>query len=286
MRLGVHVSIAGGLPVALERARALGCTAMQIFSRSPRGGPAPVFAPGALEAFDRSRRAAGIRPLAVHAPYIINLASLERAVWDFSVRLYCEEYVRAARMGAEYLVTHVGSPKAGSPEAGVRRVTEALNRVLEAPGRTLILLENSAGSGTALGAQFEQLAAMRHGVEDQARVGFCLDTAHLFAAGLPIHTAEGLQEVMAASDAVLGRPQVRLVHLNDSKSAFASGVDRHWHIGQGHIGLEAFRRIVNHQALRELPFILETPKDTDAADARNLSVVRRLTRAGRARAAA
>jgi deoxyribonuclease-4 len=141
----------------------------------------------------------------------------------------------------------------------------------------MIVLENTAGSGQGLGFSFEQLAAMREGVEDRTRVGICLDTAHLFAAGFAIHTEDGLEETLTQFNQIIGMEHLKVVHLNDSKAAFKRRVDRHWHIGQGHIGLEAFRRIVNHPKLQHLPFILETPKKTEGDDPRNLAAVRKLT---------
>ena len=213
-------------------------------------------------------------PLAVHSPYIINLASPEATVWKRSVALYEEEYHRAAELGAAYLVTHVGSHRGAGEEAGIARVAQALNRTLKhlaAP--VTILLENTAGSGQGIGYRFEHLAAIRNRVADRARVGICLDTAHLFAAGYSIHTAEGLEQTLDDCDRTVGLAWLKLIHLNDSKVPFASRVDRHWHIGKGHIGLEAFRRLINHPALRDVPLILETPKTTEADDRRNLAAI-------------
>ena len=277
MRLGVHVPIAGGLDKALAWARRISCTTMQIFSRSPRGGSSTRLSADLLERFHAQRREAGIEPLAVHGPYIINLASPDEAMWKRSVALYQEEYTRVLQLKARYLVTHVGSHKGQGEEAGIGRVAEALNRTLDGqPGPAMILLENTAGSGQGIGDQFEHLAAIREQVEDRTRVGVCLDTAHLFAAGYPIHTPEGLAETISAFDRIVGLEWLKLIHLNDSKVPVGSRVDRHWHIGQGHIGRAAFGRIVTHQVLRNLPFILETPKSTEDEDARNLATVRRL----------
>ncbi len=286
------MSIAGGFGEAVARAKRLSCATMQIFSRSPRGGTPPKLSQEVIEVFDAQRREAGIEPLAVHGPYIINLASPETAMWKQSVRLYQEEYARVTQLKAQYLVTHVGSHRGEGEAVGIARVSEAINRTLDgappvgrAPtGGAMILLENTAGSGQGLGDQFEHLAAIRDGVRAKARVGVCLDTAHLFAAGFPIHTAGGLEETVAAFDRIVGLVHLKLIHLNDSKVPFDSRVDRHWHIGQGHIGLEAFRRIVNHPALKALPFILETPKSTERDDMRNLATVRKLAGiAGRSR---
>ena len=282
MRLGVHVSIAGGLHAALDRAKRLACNTMQIFSRSPRGGPTPTFTEEALQVFDAQRRQAGIEPLAVHCPYIINLASPDETVFRNSVALYQEEYRRCHQLNAQFLVTHVGSHRGEGEEGGIKRVAEALNRTLEpADGSAMLLLENTAGSGQGLGYQFEQLAAMRAEVSRREAVGICLDTAHLFAAGYPIHTDEGLEETLTQFDRTIGFERLKLIHLNDSKVGFNTHVDRHWHIGEGEIGLEAMRRIVNHPRLRDIPFILETPKKSDEDDPRNLAAVRSLLTPGR-----
>ena len=284
MRLGVHVPIAGGLLEAIARARRLQCTTMQIFSRSPRGGAAPALSAEDARRFNERRREADIHPLAVHGPYIINLASPEPAMWKQSLALYRDEYARDARLGAEYLVTHVGSHRGQGEAGGMARVAKAVAATLEhATPTTMILLENTAGSGQGLGFTFEQLAAIREAIPAKRHVGICLDTAHLFAAGYPIHTADGLEETLASFDRVLGLEHLKLIHLNDSKVPFDSRVDRHWHIGEGHIGLEPFRRIVNHPKLKDVPFILETPKTTEADDQRNLETVRCLTRPVRSR---
>lgn len=279
MRLGVHVSIAGGFEKAVERANRLQCNTMQMFSRSPRGGPAAAITAAQAQVFDRERRKAGIEPLAVHCPYILNLASSKPAVRKFSLALYHEEYQRCRQLGAQYLVTHVGSHGGDGVASGIAHVVDALNRTLRGlkSVEVMVLLENTAGSGQGLGESFEQLKAMREGVERPDAVGVCLDTAHLFAAGFAVHTAGGLDEMARRCGEVIGWEHVKLVHLNDSKAAFESHVDRHWHIGQGMIGLEGMRRIVTHPRLQGLPFILETPKDTDEDDPRNLATVRRFT---------
>jgi deoxyribonuclease-4 len=277
MRLGVHVPIAGGLLEAVERAKRLGCTTMQIFSRSPRGGPAPALAQDLVDQFDAARRAAGIEPLAVHGPYIINLASPDAAMWKQSVRLFRDEYARATRLQARYLVTHVGSHRGQGEAEGLSRVAKAINDALDGTSQgAMILLENTAGSGQGLGYRFDHLRAIRNAVADRGRVGICLDTAHLFAAGYPIHTPAGLERTIEEFDREVGLQHLHLIHLNDSKVPFDSRVDRHWHIGQGHIGAEAFRRIVTHARLKDVPFILETPKTSEAEDRRNLRTVRAL----------
>ena len=277
MKLGVHVPIAGGLEAAVAYAVRLSCNTMQIFSRSPRGGSSTPLPAELIERFSEQCLAAGIDPLAVHGPYIINLASPDAAMWKRSVALYREEYQRVVALRAQYLVTHVGSHKGTGEEAGIARVAEAINRTIEnQPGAAMILLENTAGSGQGIGYSFEHLAAIRAQVDDKARVGICLDTAHLFASGYAIHTEEGLKETVKSFDRVVGSEHLKLIHLNDSKVPFESRVDRHWHIGEGHIGEEGFRRLLRDQALRAVPWILETPKTSEREDEKNLNRVREL----------
>ena len=281
MRLGVHVPIAGGLLEAVERAKRLSCTTMQIFSRSPRGGRPPALDAGLAERFDAARRTAGLEPLAVHGPYIINLASPEPAMWRRSAELYREEYQRASTLKAQYLVTHVGSHRGQGEAEGLSRVAEAISQAMAGiASDTMVLLENTAGSGQGLGYRFEQLRVIRDAVSAPRRVGICLDTAHLFAAGYPIHTPDGLERTVEEFDRAVGLEHLHLIHLNDSKAAFDSRVDRHWHIGQGHIGADAFQRLVTHAGLKNVPFILETPKSGEEDDLRNLATVRKLAGLG------
>ena len=255
---------------------------MQIFSRSPRGGRPPALVPEVVAGFTAQRRAAGIEPLAVHAPYVMNLASPDPRQWAQSRALYEAEYARAAALSAQFLVTHVGSHRGAGEAGGIARVAQAIQVALAGTqADTLILLENTAGAGQGLGYRFEQLAAIRDATAQAGRVGVCLDTAHLFAAGYPIHTAAGLDEVVAGFDRAVGLSHLRLIHLNDSKVPFGSRVDRHWHIGEGEIGRAAFARLVAHPALKDVPFILETPKQTEADDQRNLATVRALARRSR-----
>lgn len=282
MKLGVHVPIAGGLEAAVDYAGRLSCNTMQIFSRSPRGGSATPLPAPLIERFHQKRMAADIDPLAVHGPYIINLASPDKPMWERSTAMYREEYARVTALQAQYLVTHVGSHKGTGEIAGIARVAEAINQALEQPGKAIILLENTAGSGQGIGYCFEHLAAIRSQVDDKRRVGVCLDTAHLFASGYAIHTEAGLESAMKSFDEIVGLEHLKLIHLNDSKAAFESRVDRHWHIGEGFIGKEGFRRLLRHPAVIQVPMILETPKTSEREDAKNMERV--LAFAGQQRA--
>lgn len=274
MRLGVHVSIAGRLSQAVERAEALGCTAMQIFSRSPRGWAAPDMDASEVKRFRELRDKADIRPLAVHASYLINLASSQPSLFERSVAALAQELDRADLLGAEYLVVHVGSCGGESPETGVGRVVKALQQLWSGGSwSTPLLLENTAGEQGDVGSRLEELSEILNGLGGPDEPGVCLDTCHLFAAGYDIRTKSGVEAVARAVRETLGTDRVRLIHANDSRKGLGCRVDRHQHIGQGGIGLEGFRAWVNHPAFRDIPMILETPKDSPTADPQNLEKI-------------
>jgi len=275
VRIGLHVSIAGGLARACARARALRCETIQLFTRSPRGWQAPPLDPEGAAAFRSGTGAAGIAPVFVHAPYLVNLAAADRGLAARSRRMLVEELDRAGAIGALGVVVHPGR----SPDRaqGLARVTREVSRVIRhSRAGTLLLLENTAGARTDIGSRFEELAAVIAGVPNRDRLGVTLDTAHLFAAGYEVHTRAGLDATLRDFDATVGLGRLHLLHLNDSRFPLASGRDRHWHIGRGEIGLDGFRAVVNHPLLRHLPGILETPRAAATDDRRNLAALRRL----------
>lgn len=280
VRLGSHVSIAGGLDKAPLRGKQVGCDTIQVFTKSNRQWHAKRITDQEVEAFKVNLVATGIGPVVAHDCYLVNLAARRRAVWKKSVAAFRVELERAERLGIPYLVTHPGSHAGAGEAEGMRRVTEALNALLAAlPGAGVrILLETTAGQGSSLGHRFEELAAILAGVEQADRIGVCLDTCHVFAAGYDIRTPGGYRKTMEDLDACLGLRRLQAIHLNDSKGGLGSRVDRHEHIGEGRLGLAPFRRLLNDPALRGVPMILETPKDDDfvAADRRNLARLRRL----------
>jgi deoxyribonuclease-4 len=294
-RIGIHTSIAGHVAGALEIAHRLGANALQIFSASPRMWPArPLagargesrsrFAPAEAAAFRARREELGLGPLAVHANYLINLASPERVLLARSVQAFHDELVRALALGADYVIVHPGAARGDDNRRALERAAGAIRQA--ARGLRLdglrILLENTAGQGSALGMRFSELKAMLEACAGLP-MGVCIDTAHLFAAGFDIRSEAGLDRTLYALDSTLGLERVFVVHANDSKAALGSRLDRHQHIGKGQIGLEAFRRILNHPALAApvLPgsaqegiigraFLLETPIDRPGDDARNV----------------
>jgi len=278
-RIGVHVSIAGKIWESLERARALGCNTMQIFSRNPRGWQAAEFDPSDIENFKKLKIDYDIAPVAVHIPYIINLATPVDGLYKKSIVAYIEDIARADILGAEYVVTHLGSHVGTGEDKGIRRFSEALNQIInKTKPKTMILLENTAGSGSCIGYRFEHLKRIIDELDRPERAGVCLDTAHTFESGYDIKTKAGLEKTLRKFDKLIGLDKIKVVHFNDSLSELGSRVDRHQHIGKGNIGLAAMKRIINHPRLKNVAFIMETPKETDADDRRNIKTVKRLLR--------
>ncbi len=258
MRFGFHCSIAGGLFKALERAKALECDTVQFFTRNPRGWRYSPLDPKEVNTFRHLARALDLSPLVVHMPYLPNLSTPDPGLYARSVESLKVEVTRCRELGVNYLVTHVGRATDGKPRWARRRVARALMEALELEG-PMILLENTAGQGLEIGAGIAELGSIIELAGGSPRLGLCLDTAHAFQAGYPIHRPEGLEALMAEVNCHVGLGRLRLIHLNDSKTPLGSHVDRHWHIGEGEIGLDGLKRIVNHPLLRDLPAIMETP---------------------------
>ena len=277
MRIGVHVSIAGHIYESLDRAHALGCNTMQIFSRNPRGWQSSKLADQDIKEFKRLKSEYGISPVVVHIPYLINLATPDDGLYKRSIDAYVEDMVQVDKLGAEYLVTHLGSHVGSGEDNGIKRFSNALGRIIErSKPKAMILLENTAGSGDGIGYRFEHLKRIIEGQKDPSGIGVCLDTAHTFAAGYDIKSKAGLEKTLKDFDRLLGLDRIKVVHFNDSLSEFESRVDRHQHIGKGKIGLEALGRIIRHPKLKNAAFIMETPKETDKDDKRNMAVARKL----------
>jgi deoxyribonuclease-4 len=278
MRVGVHTSIAGAVENAAHHAKKIGCDTFQMFSGNPRGWTTLDPSPPQCDALRAARVKYGLSPLVVHDNYLINLASSDTVIRAKSVAAFRREVQRAVALGADFLVTHPGSAKGGGPSQAICSAVESLLEAtagLNFDGLT-ILIENTAGQGTAIGRTFEEVAEIIAGVERGFPAGACIDTAHSFEAGYAIHTQEGLRQAVSELAATIGLEKVRVIHANDSKTAFGSHADRHEHIGKGQIGLEAFGRIVCHPQLRAIPFICETPVDRPGDDKRNLRTMRKL----------
>lgn len=275
------MSIAGGLHLALERGEEVGCSVIQLFLKNQvqwRGKP---LTESEVRAFKDAQAATGIRLAFAHATYLINLASPVEAEWRRSVDAFHDELERAETLGLPFVVIHPGSHKGEGIEAGLARVVAALDELCERTRgcRVKVCLENTAGAGNTVGARFEELSAAVARARFPERLGICLDTCHLFAAGHDIRSPAGYRATMAALERTLGAERLLAFHLNDAKQGLGSGLDRHEHIGKGKIGLDAFRRLLRDSRFARLPMVLETPKDGDA-DRKNLALLRRLRERG------
>lgn len=283
MLLGVHVSIAGHIYEAVDRAGALGCTAMQIFPRDPRQWRKTKISARDIDEFRRRLRASKIKLVFVHIPYLVNLASPYNILYKGSIRACVQDMREAYALGAQYLVVHMGSHKESGEAYGLQRFIDAANRVLDKTRDTpvVMLLENTAGSGSWLGYCFEHQRRIIDGVEQKRRVGVCFDTCHAYAAGYDLASPQGYNDTIERLDKVIGLERVKLIHLNDTRDKLGSRRDRHEHIGKGRIGREGFRRIINDRRFKDAAFVLETPKDSEQADRKNLELVRSLRRGTR-----
>lgn len=279
--MGAHVSSAGGVHNAPGRAAEIEATVLQLFTKQPSRWAEPSFDEEVIAAFDEAREEHGIRIAGAHDSYLINLSSPDKALWRRSQRSFEAELSRCAALDLDFLVTHPGNATDGDVEAGLARNADGITESFRAvEGRTRVLLELTAGSGTSVGATFENLRIIIEGIPDdlQGRVGVCFDTCHAYSAGYDLVNAYG--EVWDAFDEVIGLDRLGLLHLNDSKNPFDSRKDRHEGIGAGTLGLEPFRRIVNDERLRHVPKVLETPKGDDPvrADLENLGILREMRR--------
>jgi len=288
MLLGCHLSIANGLDKAIDKAEALKINALQIFSHSARSWRMSPLKHNEAQRFIERRRNSSIKYMVIHTGYLINLASPKEALYMLSIRALIEEIKRAGELNIPHVNTHLGAHVGAGTEYGLKRVAQALNIILSSPEAqeapfVKILLENSSGEGTELGARLDEFALILDNLKDMRRIGVCMDTCHAFCAGYDLTKPEGLEGMLSEINSYIGLERLQLVHLNDSKFGLGSRKDRHEHIGRGFIGLEGFKLVINHPKLRDLPFILETPKELNEqdklnsrADGMNLDTVRSL----------
>ena len=276
--VGAHMSIAGGIHHAFERGRQAGCRTLQVFLKNSNQWRGKALTDEDRRLYAAAQEESGIEPVLAHCSYLINLASPDGALRRKSLAAFVEELARARFLGIPGLVLHPGAHRGAGESAGIAAVASALNRALDrVPPPVSVLLENTAGQGSSLGHSFEQLAAILAGVRDDRRIGFCLDTCHLYAAGYDIGTERGYRKVLREFDNLIGIGRIRAFHVNDCRKPLGSRVDRHTHIGQGCIGLEAFRCLVNDRRFAAVPKILETPKGGDVTlDLMNLRTLRSL----------
>lgn len=282
MRLGAHVSISGSLDLAVDRAVALGCECLQIFYGSPRQWRIITYPDDVTARFVEKRSRAHLEPLVAHAAYLVNLAAAPRAYRRRSVESLLATLRGVERLEGMGAVTHLGSRMGAPRAAALRRVARSVSEALAATDRAMVILENSAGGGGSLGMSCEDLGAVLDCLHGDPRVGVCLDTAHLFAAGWDLRTPAGVDAMVGDVERSVGWARVRLLHLNDSAAPLGSRVDRHQNVGEGWIGLDGFRAIVSHPRIRSLPGIIETPGfDRSGPDRKNLARLRRLQDGGR-----
>lgn len=250
----------GGLPKALYSGKAIGCTAIQIFTASPRQWRQPPLQQAVRDAFVKGQQETGISMVVSHAAYLINLAAPDEKVWTQSYEAFLGELQRCAQLGVPYAVLHMGSHLGQGEEAGLKRLIEAFRRLVkEMPDGVGIAMETMAGQGSALCSRFEHFARILEAVPDE-RLVICADTCHLFAAGYELRTPAGYEATFREFDRLVGLERLKVWHLNDSKKPLGSRVDRHEHIGHGELGVEAFRLLMNDPRFAHLPMLLETPE--------------------------
>jgi deoxyribonuclease-4 len=274
-RIGFHAPIKGGLHQALIVAKEIGCDTVQIFSRNPRGWAAKPLSAEDVAMFRKTRRLAKLSPVVIHCNYLVNLAAADQLLLQKSRASFREEVERALLLGVDYLVVHPGSARGSYEADGIRTCADSIKfacRRLNL-GRLRILLENTAGQGACIGHRFEHLREIMEACP-KIPLGVCFDTAHAFTAGYDIREEDGLEALIDKVKSTVGIRNVRAIHFNDSRAAYNSRVDRHWHIGEGHIGREALRRVAQHPKLAHAAFILETPYDDPRADLKNLNMLR------------
>jgi deoxyribonuclease-4 len=274
LRLGVHVSISGGMAKALARAQELGCSAMQIFSRNPRGWGTSPLPPQSTRAFREAAAESDIDPIVIHTPYLLNLASEDAALNRRSIAALAEDLERAQSLGARLVVTHLGSGKEGRRPSSRRQVVKALKKVMEQDAPVSLLLENSAGAGNTVGSSFEEIGEIIEGVAGDPRIGLCFDTCHGFAAGYDFRGEEEAGALLGELDRTIGLKRLKLLHLNDCSGPPGARLDRHQHIGKGQIGRKGFRSLLSQVPCQGIPMILETPKRGPEDDLRNLFRIR------------
>lgn len=275
--LGTHVSIAAGLEKAFSRAAAIGCSAMQIFTRNASRWQAPPLEEQTVVAFRTARTGSGVRYVAAHSSYLINLASPDPAQQQRSILTCLDELERCRRLGIEALVIHPGSHKGEGVATGLTTLCRSFEKICRQAGdEVTILLENTAGQGASLGASLDELAWALERL-DSKRFGFCLDTCHAFVAGYDVSTKDGYEQLIEQVDRLIGIDRLQLFHLNDSKKPLGSRVDRHEQVGQGLIGVNGFRLLMQDERFAHCPKITETPAgEENCHDLENLALLRKL----------
>ncbi len=274
-KIGFHAPIKGGVHTALLVAKDTGCDTVQLFSRNPRGWMAKPLTREDVLLFKTTRKQTKISPVMIHCNYLVNLAAVDDGFLEKSRASFREEVERSLLLGVDYLVVHPGSARGACETDGIALCAKSLKIACKGLrlGSLRILLENTAGQGDCIGHRFEHLAEIMRACP-KLPLAVCLDTAHAFTAGYDIREEDGLEALIQRVQKTVKTKNVRAIHFNDSRAGYNSRVDRHWHIGEGHIGADALRRVARHPKLKHAAFILETPYDDPRADLKNLEMLR------------
>lgn len=275
--LGAHMPIGGGIFKSIEIGESIGCTTIQLFTHSNRQWRLKPLTQEAIKQFKETQKTSSITITVAHASYLLNIGSANKAMRNTSTKTLFDELERCDELGIPYLVLHPGAYTSSTIEDCLKHIIEQINDIFEKrSGKTMLLLENTAGQGTLVGSKFEELAYIRRGVYKKSRLGFCFDTCHAFAAGYDFSTEKKYEDMWKDFDDIIGLENLHVFHINDSKKELNSHVDRHELIGKGHIGLEAFRLIFNDPRFYDVPKILETPKLSIKEDIKNMEVLKSL----------
>jgi len=274
--LGAHFSIAKGLHHALYEAETYGCTALQIFTKNASTWKERILTRKEIHRFDQARKETGITQIASHTSYLINLATPDRKKHAMSCNALKQELFRSSNLDIPFVVLHPGAHMEKGEEKGIEKIAVSINEIFAQTSgiKTRLLFETTAGQGSGLGHTFEQLASMMDKIKDQNRIGICLDTSHIFAAGYDIRTPASYRKATDAFDDIIGFENLYVIHLNDSKKELGSRVDRHEHIGEGYIGIKTFELLINDMRLWDVPKIIETPKQKDGPDTDKMNLNR------------
>ncbi|MFA4937034.1 MAG: deoxyribonuclease IV [Patescibacteria group bacterium] len=280
MLFGSHISASGGVEKAPERAAAVGCEVFQFFSRPPQGGLAPKLTPAQIKEFKENCKKFKQADSYIHAPYYINLASLNNRIRYGSISVIREELERGSLLGCKYVMTHLGSARDVGEKKGVVMAAEGIKKILTGyKGVTQFLIEISAGAGAIIGDTFEEIAEIIERVEKtkglKNKIGVCFDTCHAFASGYDLRNNMAVKKTFDKFNRLIGLERLKMSHCNDSMFGLGEHKDRHEHLGKGQIGLKGFESMVNHPKLRKVNFILETPKDNPQDDVRNLNILKK-----------
>jgi deoxyribonuclease-4 len=274
----MHVSISGTIDQAADRAREIGCDTFQMFTRNPRGWKYKKLDRVEVGEFKRKVGSYNLTPVVAHMPYLPNLSSPKKLIYNKSVKSLSGELDRCGTLGIPYIVTHLGSHLGEGSDIGLEKIVAAINRALsENPNDVMLLLENTAGTKNSMGSSFEDIKRILDRVEIRERVGVCFDTAHAYAAGYDLHSPRGVDDTLGKFNSVLGFSRLKVIHLNDSQVGLGSGRDRHEHIGLGYIGEQGFKALFKHEAVRNVPFIMETPIDERRDEKENMRKARELS---------